>query len=139
MTLDKSAHSLGLNFPKWETIFENLQSNFKINDFSLILLGVGKERKTACPACNAKGEWSGWTDSLEKGKAGSSSAVQCRVRALESRVQALGSEELRAGTGEDELGSGEGFLRRRRDLSRVLKHRYRLGKETSMRKEGSGS
>lgn len=62
---------------------------------------------------------------LEKGEAGSRSAVQCWNRGF--RLQALRCLE-------QERGKVVG-LWKRRDLIRVLRYRYRLGKEVSLRKK----
>lgn len=54
---------------------------------------------------------------------------------LELRVQALGSGVLREGKGEDSWALEKAPFWKRRDLSRVLSYRYRLGKEVSLRKK----
>lgn len=75
----------------------------------------------------------GLTVSLEKGEAGSRSAVQGSVGVLEWRVQAVGSGELRKEEGKMGWALQASFWRRR-DLSKDLKHGYRLGKEQACAK-----
>lgn len=128
---------LPLGFPLWETDFENLQSNFGINDFSLLFTG-GKEKQHTQHAMQRVGGVYGLTVFWRRARqeAGRLCHAVCEPCCQGFRLSVLRSSEQEEGKMLSALEKASFW--RRRDLSKDLKHESRLGKEASMRKEESG-